>query len=84
LVWSLYARALLALNPAEAMPAAREAYSLAPDFPENAVLMARICVALGQRLDALDVLRAHLERLPEHAPVIQPVIDEIGGLASPR
>lgn len=84
LVWSLYARALLELAPAEAMAAAREAYSLAPDFPENAVLMARICVALGQRLDALDVLRAHLERLPAQASVIQPVIDEIGGLSAPR
>lgn len=84
LVWSLYARALLELAPTEAMAAAREAYSLAPDFPENAELMARICVALGQRLEALDVLRAHIERLPEHAPVIQPVIDEIGGLAGPR
>jgi hypothetical protein len=66
------------------MPAAREAYSLAPDYPESAVLIARVCLALDLRLEALDVLRAHLERLPQQAAIIQPVIDEMGGLTAPR
>ena len=78
--WALYTQALIVERPELAMPAALEAYSLAPDDPTSAVLVARAAMAAGDRLGALDSLRAHIERRPQDEPVLRPLIEEYSGI----
>ncbi|QDU67541.1 UshA-like (seleno)protein [Engelhardtia mirabilis] len=63
--WTMKAAALLGLGENEAsLEAGREAYSIMPDDWTNARLLAEAAAALGDRMGAVDLLRAHLERRP--------------------
>ena len=70
------------VDPPQALAAAREAYSLAPTNPRNAMRIAEACLAVGQRLGAVEALRAHLEARPQDRPILGPRLDEISGLGA--
>ncbi len=81
LAWTLLAESLIEIRPGDAGIAALEAYSLDPSSPKNAELIARAALASGDRLGALDALRAHCERHPEAEPYLRALMNEISGLA---
>ncbi len=75
--WQMRAAALLQAAPREALTAALEAYSLRPDDVESIRLVGTAYAAAGQRLQALEALRQHLERRPQDREALASLLEQL-------
>ena len=74
--WLGLAQALIAIDPAQAVIAGREAYSLENDNPAAIRLIADAYLAQGRRAAAAEVARGYLEQFPHFTPLFADVLNE--------